>query len=50
MNLWSPTNAIVAGGLVLAGVSYGKFMKFVWPILLGYFVVLAAVLAIMAYV
>lgn len=48
MNLWSPTNAIVAGGLVLAGVSYGKFLKFIWPVLVAYFVVLAAVLGLVA--
>jgi uncharacterized ion transporter superfamily protein YfcC len=33
MNLFIPTSAVVMGGLAIARVPYGKWLKFVWPLL-----------------
>ncbi len=34
MNLFIPTSAVVMGGLAIARVPYGKYLKWVWPLLL----------------
>ncbi len=46
--LASPTNVVVVGGLAIAGVGYDKYLRFLWPLLLGLFVVAAATVAIAA--
>jgi uncharacterized ion transporter superfamily protein YfcC len=33
MNLFIPTSAVVMGGLAIARVPYGRYLKFVWPLL-----------------
>jgi uncharacterized ion transporter superfamily protein YfcC len=35
LNLVTPTSAVVMGGLAIARVPYGRYLKFVWPLLLG---------------
>jgi uncharacterized ion transporter superfamily protein YfcC len=35
VNLVTPTSAVVMGGLAIARVPYGRYLKFVWPLLLG---------------
>ena len=32
LNLITPTSAVVMGGLAIARVPYGTFLKFVWPL------------------
>src|SRR4029079_16927868 len=34
LNLVTPTSAVVMGGLAIARVPYGKYLKFVWPLLI----------------
>jgi uncharacterized ion transporter superfamily protein YfcC len=34
LNLITPTSAVVMGGLAIAGVGYGTWLRFVWPVLL----------------
>jgi uncharacterized ion transporter superfamily protein YfcC len=34
VNLFTPTSAVVMGGLAIARVGYGTWLKFVWPLLL----------------
>lgn len=43
VNLFTPTSAIVMGGLTLAKVGYDKYIRFVWP-LLGILFVLTCIL------
>ena len=33
MNLFIPTSAVVMGGLAIARVPYGTYLRFVWPLL-----------------
>ena len=33
LNLVTPTSAVVMGGLAIARVPYGKYLRFVWPVL-----------------
>ena len=35
LNLVTPTSAVVMGGLAIARVPYGTFLRFVWPLLLA---------------
>ncbi len=42
MNLWIPTTAVVMGGLALAKVGYNMYMKWLWPLLAIFFVVICA--------
>ncbi len=42
MNLFIPTSAVVMGGLAIARVPYGRYLKWVWP-LLGFLAVLTVV-------
>src|SRR6185295_4786788 len=44
MNLFIPTSAVVMGGLAIARVPYGAYLKWVWPLLAG--LVLLSVLAL----
>jgi uncharacterized ion transporter superfamily protein YfcC len=46
--LASPTNVVVVGGLAIAGVGYDRYLRFLWPLLVGLFLVAAAVVAIAA--
>lgn len=46
LNLFTPTSAVVMGGLALGRVSYSKWLKFVWPILVMLLVLYAVVLSI----
>jgi uncharacterized ion transporter superfamily protein YfcC len=46
--LWSPTSVVVVGGLAIARVGYDKYLRFVWPLILGLFVMVSIVLAIAA--
>jgi uncharacterized ion transporter superfamily protein YfcC len=46
MNLFIPTSAVVMGGLAIARVPYGRYLKWVWPILLMLAVVSVVVLAV----
>ena len=43
MNLVTPTSAVVMGGLAIARVGYGTWLRFVWPVL-----ILLAILTIAA--
>jgi uncharacterized ion transporter superfamily protein YfcC len=33
MNLFIPTSAVVMGGLAIARVPYGAYLRWVWPLL-----------------
>jgi uncharacterized ion transporter superfamily protein YfcC len=33
INLITPTSAVVMGGLAIARVGYGTYLRFVWPLL-----------------
>jgi uncharacterized ion transporter superfamily protein YfcC len=46
--MWAPTSVVVVGGLAIAKVGYDKYLRFVWPLLVGLFVVSAAVIALAA--
>ena len=46
MNLFIPTSAVVMGGLAIARVPYGRYLKFVWPLLLMLAVLTVIVLAV----
>ncbi len=46
LNLVTPTSAVVMGGLAIARVPYGTYLKFVWPLLAMLAVLTIAVLAI----
>jgi uncharacterized ion transporter superfamily protein YfcC len=46
LNLINPTFAVVMGGLALGRVSYDKWLRFTWPLLLILFLLYAVVLSI----
>ena len=46
--LASPTNVVVVGGLAIAEVGYDKYLRFMWPLLVGLFVVAATFVAVAA--
>lgn len=46
VNLVTPTSAVVMGGLAIARVGYGVWLKFVWPLLLLLAILSIAVLAV----
>ena len=46
--MWAPTSVVVVGGLAIAKVGYDKYLRFVWPLLVGMLVVSGAVIAIAA--
>jgi uncharacterized ion transporter superfamily protein YfcC len=45
LNLVTPTSAVVMGGLAIARVPYGKYLRWVWPLLAGLAILTIAVLA-----
>jgi len=46
VNLVTPTSAVVMGGLAIARVGYGTWLRFVWPLLLLLAILCMAVLSI----
>ena len=48
MNLFIPTSAVVMGGLAIARVPYGRYLRFVWPLLVMLAVLTVVVLAVAA--
>jgi uncharacterized ion transporter superfamily protein YfcC len=48
MNLVVPTSAVVMGGLAIARVPYGTYLRWVWPLLLALGGLVVVVLAISA--
>jgi uncharacterized ion transporter superfamily protein YfcC len=46
LNLVTPTSAVVMGGLAIARVGYGTWIKFVWPLLLGLAILTIVALAV----
>jgi len=46
VNLVTPTSAVVMGGLAIARVPYGTFLRFVWPLLIALAGLSVVVLAI----
>ncbi len=46
INLVTPTSAVVMGGLAIARVPYGKYLRFVWPLLIILGVLTVIVLAL----
>lgn len=46
--LWSPTSVVVVGGLAIAKVGYDKYLRFVWPLILGLFVMVSIVVGVAA--
>ena len=46
MNLFIPTSAVVMGGLAIARVPYGRYLKWVWPLLLMLAAVTVVVLGV----
>jgi uncharacterized ion transporter superfamily protein YfcC len=45
MNLFIPTSAVVMGGLAIARVPYGRYLRWVWPLLAMLAVLAVIVLA-----
>jgi uncharacterized ion transporter superfamily protein YfcC len=50
LNIVTPTSAVVMGGLAIARVPYGKYLRFVWPLLVILAALTIVVLALGAYV
>ena len=48
MNLFVPTSAVVMGGLAIARVPYGTYLRWVWPLLILLSVLVVIVLTISA--
>jgi uncharacterized ion transporter superfamily protein YfcC len=46
LNLVTPTSAVVMGGLAIARVPYGKYLRWVWPLLLTLVVMTIAALGL----
>ena len=46
LNLVTPTSAVVMGGLAIARVGYGTWLRFVWPVLVLLAVLSALVLSV----
>lgn len=46
MNLFIPTSAVVMGGLAIARVPYGRYLRWVWPLLATLAALTTAVLAV----
>jgi uncharacterized ion transporter superfamily protein YfcC len=46
MNLFIPTSAVVMGGLAIARVPYGRYLRFVWPLLVALAALTILVLAV----
>jgi uncharacterized ion transporter superfamily protein YfcC len=50
VNLFTPTSAIVMGGLAIAKVRYDRYLKWVWPLLIMLFVLTCLLLALGTFV
>ena len=50
VNLFIPTSAVVMGGLAIARVPYGRYLRWVWPLLAMLAVLTVVVLAVGALV
>jgi len=48
MNLFIPTSAVVMGGLAIARVPYGTYLRWVWPLLAALAALSVVVLGISA--
>jgi uncharacterized ion transporter superfamily protein YfcC len=48
VNLFTPTSAVIMGGLALAKIGYNSYLKFVWPYLIAVFVIVCAFVGIAA--
>jgi uncharacterized ion transporter superfamily protein YfcC len=48
MNLFIPTSAVVMGGLAIARIPYGRYLRWVWPLLALLAVLTVIVLAVAA--
>lgn len=46
INLVTPTSAVVMGALALAHVPYDRWLKYVWKLLLGFFLLIALLLTV----
>jgi uncharacterized ion transporter superfamily protein YfcC len=46
VNLVTPTSAVVMGGLAIARVPYQRWLRFVWPVLLGLTIIIMAALSL----
>jgi uncharacterized ion transporter superfamily protein YfcC len=46
--MWAPTSVVLVGGLAIAKVNYDKWLRFVWPLLVGLLVVAIGTVAIAA--
>jgi uncharacterized ion transporter superfamily protein YfcC len=46
--LASPTSVVVVGGLAIAKVGYDKYLRFVWPLLVGLFLVATGLVVLAA--
>ncbi len=44
----SPTSVVLVGGLAIAKVGYNQYLRFAWPLLVAFFVVSGAILALAA--
>lgn len=50
MNLFNPTFAVVMGGLAIGRVSYDRWLRFLWPLLVILMVIIIGGLSIAALV
>jgi uncharacterized ion transporter superfamily protein YfcC len=48
VNLFNPTFAVVMGGLAIGRVSYNRWLRFLWPLLLILAIIIAALLSVSA--
>lgn len=46
VNLVTPTSAVVMGGLAIAHVPYDRWLRFVWPVLVGLTIIIMAALSL----
>ena len=46
VNLVTPTSAVVMGGLAISRVPYERWLRFVWPVLLGLTIIIMAALSL----
>jgi uncharacterized ion transporter superfamily protein YfcC len=48
VNLFTPTSAVIMGGLALSKIGYDKYLRFVWPFLGAVFIVVCGLVGIAA--
>jgi uncharacterized ion transporter superfamily protein YfcC len=46
VNLFNPTFAVVMGGLAIGRVSYDRWLRFVWPLLVIIMIIIVAALSV----